>query len=84
VYEEGCLSIPGIRGDITRPEKITVRYQDLDGATRTVEAEAMFGRILQHEIDHLEGKLFIDYLSAADKLLLRPRLRKIAALNEEP
>lgn len=83
VFEEGCLSIPGIRGDVTRPEKITVRYQDLDGVTRTVEAEAMFARILQHEIDHLEGKLFIDYLSAADKALIKPQLRKIAALNEE-
>jgi peptide deformylase len=78
VMEEGCLSIPGIRGDVTRPERVTVRFQDLDGETYTVEAEGMFARILQHEIDHLDGKLFIDYLSAAEKTLLKPRLRKLA------
>jgi peptide deformylase len=83
VYEEGCLSIPGIRGDVTRPLTVKVRYQDLEGQERVLEAEGMFARILQHEIDHLEGKLFIDYLSMAEKTLLKPKLRKIANLNEE-
>ena len=77
-FEEGCLSIPGIRGDVTRPASVTVRYQDVDGKTHTVRAEAMFARVVQHEIDHLDGKLFIDYLSTAEKTLLKPRLRKIA------
>jgi peptide deformylase len=83
VYEEGCLSIPGIRGDVTRPFKIRVRYRDLDGAQHTLETEGMFARILQHEIDHLDGKLFIDYLSPAEKALIKPRLRGITRLNDE-
>lgn len=78
VYEEGCLSIPGIRGDVTRPERVTIRYRDLDGVPRTLEAEGMFARVLQHEIDHLDGRLFIDYLSTAEKTLLKPRLKKLA------
>jgi len=83
VYEEGCLSIPGIRGDVTRPLTIKVRYQDVHGKEHTVETEGMFARILQHEIDHLDGKLFIDYLSTADKALIRPKLRNISKLNDE-
>lgn len=83
VYEEGCLSIPGIRGDVTRPLAIRVRYQDVDGKEHTLDAEGMFARILQHEIDHLNGKLFIDYLSPAEKTLIKPRLRSIAKLNDE-
>lgn len=83
VYEEGCLSIPGVRGDVTRPERVRVHYQDLDGTDHTIDADGMFARILQHEIDHLNGKLFIDYLSTADKLLLKARLRSIAKLNDE-
>lgn len=83
VYEEGCLSIPGIRGDVTRPLTIKVRYRDLEGRERELEVEGMFARILQHEIDHLEGKLFIDYLSAAEKTLIKPKLRGIAKLNDE-
>jgi peptide deformylase len=78
VYEEGCLSIPGIRGDVTRPERVKVRYQDLKGKSHTIEVEGMFARVLQHEIDHLDGKLFIDYLSTGQKTLLKPRLKKIA------
>ena len=77
-YEEGCLSIPGIRGDVTRPLRVMIRYRDLDGAERTLDAEGMFARVLQHEIDHTEGRLFIDYLSAAEKALLKPRLKKLA------
>jgi peptide deformylase len=83
VLEEGCLSIPGIRGDVTRPMHIRLNYQDLDGNARTLEAEGMFARILQHEIDHLDGKLFIDYLSPADKTLIKPRLRNISKLNDD-
>ena len=83
VYEEGCLSIPGVRGDVTRPERVRVHYQDLDGTNHTIDVDGMFARILQHEIDHLNGKLFIDYLSTADKLLLKARLRSIAKLNDE-
>jgi len=68
---------------VTRPERVRVRYQDLEGTEHAIDAEGMFGRILQHEIDHLNGKLFIDYLSTADKLLIKPKLRSIAKLNDE-
>lgn len=78
IFEEGCLSIPGIRGDVTRPDRIEVRYRDVDGGQHTLAAEGMFARVLQHEIDHLDGRLFIDYLSAGEKTLLKPKLRKIA------
>ena len=61
--EEGCLSIPDIYGDVERPEKVRVRAIDLDGKTFEVEADGLFARCLQHEIDHLHGKLFLDYLS---------------------
>jgi len=78
VFEEGCLSIPGIRGDVTRPLRVTIRYRDLDGVLQTLDADGMFARVLQHEIDHTEGRLFIDYLSTAEKALLKPRLKKLA------
>jgi peptide deformylase len=61
--EEGCLSIPDIYGDVERPAKVRVRATDLDGNEFEVEAEGLFARCLQHEIDHLHGKLFLDYLS---------------------
>ncbi len=77
-YEEGCLSIPGIRGDVTRPDAIRVRYQDVDGTSHVVDIDGMFARVVQHEIDHLDGKLFIDYLSMGERTLLKPRLKKIA------
>ncbi|HEX3865435.1 MAG TPA: peptide deformylase, partial [Gemmatimonadaceae bacterium] len=61
--EEGCLSIPDVYGDVERPSKVRVRAMDLEGNAFEVEAAELLGRCLQHEIDHLHGKLFIDYLS---------------------
>lgn len=61
--EEGCLSIPDIYGDVERPRSVTVRAQDLEGKVFEIEATDLLARCLQHEIDHLDGKLFIDYLS---------------------
>ncbi len=83
IFEEGCLSIPGIRGDVTRPDRIEVRYHDVEGQSHTITAEGMYARVLQHEIDHLEGRLFIDYLSPAQKILLKPKLRKMAEQQTE-
>ena len=83
VFEEGCLSIPGIRGDVTRPSQVKVRYRDVDGREHTIDAEGMFARILQHEIDHLDGKLFIDYLSLAEKTLIKTRLKKLAHSHDD-
>ncbi len=79
VFEEGCLSIPGVTGEVMRPERIVVRYRDVEGTEHTETAEHMFARILLHEIDHLDGRLFIDYLSPAKKSLIKPQLREIAA-----
>ncbi len=59
-YEEGCLSFPEIRGDVARPERISVRYQDLDGAHHQLECDGLLARCIQHEVDHLNGILFID------------------------
>jgi peptide deformylase len=81
IFEEGCLSIPGVNGDVTRAETVTVRYQDVDGGEHTLSAAGMFARILLHEIDHLDGTLFIDYLSPAAKSLVKPQLRAIAERN---
>lgn len=61
--EEGCLSIPDVYGDVERPARVRVRALDLDGKPFEVEAGDLLARCLQHEIDHLHGKLFIDYLS---------------------
>jgi peptide deformylase len=61
--EEGCLSIPDIYGDVTRDERVIVRALDLDGRQQEIEAEGLLARCLQHEIDHLDGTLFIDHLS---------------------
>jgi peptide deformylase len=61
--EEGCLSIPDIYGDVERPARVRVRAMGLDGQQFEVEAGDLLGRCLQHEIDHLHGKLFLDYLS---------------------
>jgi peptide deformylase len=61
--EEGCLSIPDVYGDVERPVRVRVRALDLDGKEFEIEAGELLGRCLQHEIDHLHGKLFIDYMS---------------------
>lgn len=65
--EEGCLSIPDIYGDVERPERVKVRALNLDGETFEVDGDELFARCLQHEIDHLHGKLFIDYLSVVKR-----------------
>lgn len=77
VVEEGCLSIPGIREEVERADRIRVRYRDLTFTEREIEAEGMTGRVILHEIDHLNGILFFDHLSAVKRKLLRGRLNKI-------
>jgi peptide deformylase len=77
-FEEGCLSIPGIREDVVRSEWIRVRYQDLEGQVHELEADGLLARALQHEIDHLNGILFIDRLSPARRGLLKNSLEKLA------
>ena len=83
VYEEGCLSFPEIHGKITRPVGIQMTYQDLEGKTHTIEAKGLVGRCLQHEIDHLNGVLFIDRMSAAKKIALASKLKRLALETKE-
>jgi peptide deformylase len=63
IIEEGCLSIPTVRAEVERPEKVFVEYQDLDLNPQTIELNGILSRVAQHEIDHLNGVLFIDHLS---------------------
>jgi peptide deformylase len=73
--EEGCLSLPGQFAEVTRPAVVKVRWTDLSGARREVEADGLLSACLQHEIDHLDGVLFVDHLSALKRNMI---LRKLA------
>ncbi len=75
-YQEGCLSLPGIYEDVKRFEKVEVEYQDTDGNMHTVEAEELFAICIQHENDHLDGKVFIDRLSNLKKTFFKKKLIK--------
>jgi peptide deformylase len=72
--EEGCLSFPSIYAEVERHKKIRVSYQDLDGATHEVGFEDFLARIVLHEMDHLQGVLFVDRLSAAERVRVRGKL----------
>jgi peptide deformylase len=78
VYEEGCLSIPDVRIDIERPAAVTVRYTERTGEQREVAADGLLATVLQHEIDHLDGKLIIDFLSRLKRDRIVKRFRKQA------
>jgi peptide deformylase len=77
VFEEGCLSLPGIREDIVRPEAIGVKFLDRNLKEVEMEADKIIARVMQHEIDHLHGKYFIDYLSPFKMSLLRGKLSRM-------
>lgn len=77
-FEEGCLSIPNIREKISRKEKLRIRYYDEDWNLREEEYDGMKARIIQHEYDHIEGKLFVDYLTPLKKRLLKGKLADIS------
>ena len=76
VYQEGCLSFPGVYADVTRALGIKVKAQDTDGKNVTLEVEGPLAVCIQHEIDHLDGKMFVDYLSSLKRTLLLKRLDK--------
>jgi peptide deformylase len=75
--EEGCLSFPGLRGDIRRSAEVRVTFEDLDGNTQVWETDGLLARAFQHEIDHLNGVLFIDRFSATAKVTLKSRLNRL-------
>lgn len=75
-YDEGCLSVPGFREDVSRPENVTVEALDLDGQRFKILPHELLSVCIQHEIDHLNGKLFVDYLSALKRERIRRKLEK--------
>lgn len=81
-YEEGCLSIPEYYEPVTRPARVTVKYLNRDGIEKTVEADGLLATCLQHEIDHLDGKLFIDYLSKLKRDRVNKKFQKLARERE--
>ena len=76
VYEEGCLSVPGQFAEINRPDKCRVKYLDYHGNEKILDAEGLLATCIQHEVDHLEGILFIDYLSKLKKGMIVKKLSK--------
>jgi peptide deformylase len=83
VEEEGCLSVPGYYAPIHRAAKVRVRYQDLEGRTMECEAEGLLAVAFQHEIDHLDGVLFVDHLSSLKKGMFRKKYQKLRQQQEE-
>jgi peptide deformylase len=77
VYSEGCLSVPEIYADVTRPAAIHARWQDVDGTVHEVDIDGLLATCLQHEMDHLEGILFIDHLSRLKRGMALKKLEKI-------
>ena len=84
VYEEGCLSIPDYYADVERPASVRVTHLDLDGKEHEVLAEGLLATCLQHEIDHLNGVLFIDHISKLKKAMVVKKFTKIARQRSEP
>lgn len=81
-YQEGCLSVPGAYDTVIRAEKVTIQAQDRHGKHFEMSAEGLLGECFQHEIDHLNGKLFVDLLSPIKRAMARKKLEKYKRLNE--
>ena len=79
--EEGCLSLPDQYADVIRPQSVRVRYQDLEGGWHQIDADGLLATCLQHEIDHLDGVLFVDHISALKRNMLMRRLAKAQKLK---
>jgi peptide deformylase len=83
LYEEGCLSIPDIHEDVERPARVKVQYRDLDGGTHVEDADGLFATCIQHEVDHLNGVLFIDHISRLKRTRIIKKFTKAARREEE-
>ncbi len=81
--EEGCLSMPNQYADVTRPARVRVRFEDAQGVRAEIEAEGLLAACLQHEIDHLDGVLFVDHISALKRNMLMRKLAKEQRLKSE-
>jgi peptide deformylase len=84
VYEEGCLSIPDYYAEVERPAAVTVSFLDGEGRPQTVEADGLLATVLQHEIDHLNGVMFIDHISKLKRDMVVRRFRKLAREKPAP
>ena len=78
IHEEGCLSIPDVRVEIERPAEVVVKFLDRDGKLKEVTADDLFATCIQHEIDHLDGKMLIDYMSRLKRDMVVRRFKKLA------
>lgn len=83
ISEEGCLSVPDTNAEVERAEFVTLEYLDLDGEKHVVKADGLFAVCIQHELDHLKGKLFIDYLSPFKQKRIRAKLEKLQRQNKK-
>jgi peptide deformylase len=83
VYEEGCLSIPDVHEDVERPARVKVTYRDVDGELRAEDADGLFATCIQHEVDHLNGVLFIDHISRLKRTRIIKKFTKAARREEE-
>jgi peptide deformylase len=83
VYEEGCLSIPDVHEDVERPARVKIRYLDLDGKPHEEDAEGLFATCIQHEVDHLNGVLFIDHISKLKRERIIKKFTKAAKRGEK-
>jgi peptide deformylase len=81
VHEEGCLSVPDTRLDIERPALVRVRYQDQHGQSQELEATGLLATAIQHEVDHLEGRLIVDFMSKLRRDMVIRKLKKLAKSN---
>ncbi|MCC6720158.1 MAG: peptide deformylase [Acetobacteraceae bacterium] len=81
--EEGCLSLPNMYADVTRPAQVKVRYLDIDGARREIQGDGLLAACLQHELDHLDGVLFVDHLSALKRNMILRKLAKDQKAKEQ-
>ena len=83
IYEEGCLSIPDVHEDVERPARVKVKYLDLDGKAHEEDADGLFATCIQHEVDHLNGVLFIDHISKLKRDRIIKKFVKAAKRAEE-
>lgn len=82
-YQEGCLSVPGFYEDVKRPQKVKLKALDYNGEAYELEAEGLLAVCIQHELDHLNGKLFVDYLSMLKRNRIKGKLEKIHKQQEK-
>jgi peptide deformylase len=82
--DEGCLSVPGVYETVQRADRVRIRYLDRDGNNVEMDADGLLAVCIQHEIDHLDGKLFVDYLSNLKRQRIRKKLEKESRLAAEP